>query len=256
MATANISGGDEGPTTTACARDFVLDRLRESDSPLSPAELADEYGCTNGHVRNTLRELREDDLADRVGRGQYVALDADESADMDSEGPAVPTPTTTDAEPEEGADFPEDGGPQSEDTDTAETAGPEQSDPFEGRERLREFVEKQNDPELREDIIEDLDDPSVDVHDSIGGSFDQWESEQEDVDEDRDAGVVEDSDGVGGIPIPVSPKVLIAGSLVLLLAVYWFRVRPAGEDDEEDDETAQQGQQDVPAGPQGGFMGD
>lgn len=229
MATANTSGGDEGPTTTACARDFVLDRLRESDSPLSPAELADEYGCTNGHLRNTLRELREDDLADRVGRGQYVALDAEESADMDSEGPAVPTLTTTDAEPEVGADFPEGGGPQSEDTDTTETDDPEGE--------------------------------TVPTEDELEQQRDQWtleedEDEQEDVDEDRDAGVVEDDDAVGGIPIPVSPKVLIAGSLVLLLAVYWFRVRPAGEDDEEDDETAQRGHQDVPAAPESGLLGD
>lgn len=95
---------------------------------------------------------------------------------------------------------------------------------------------------------EDEEPPTADE----GGDTDQSDGA---VDVDRD-GVEDDDEGMGGIPVPVSPKVLIAGSVVLLLAVLWLRMRQEGQSDDEDEGTAQRGQQGVPAGPQGGFMGD
>jgi hypothetical protein len=73
MATADASAGGSSGEPEVCARDFVVDRLQEADSPMAPAELAEEYGCTNGHVRNLLADLRGEGAVERVGHGQYSA---------------------------------------------------------------------------------------------------------------------------------------------------------------------------------------
>jgi len=77
---------------------------------MSPADLAEEYDCTNGHIRNLLADLRSEGAVQRVGHGQYEAAPddddgqpADLQADLqpDSEGNAQ---AETDAEgPEETA---------------------------------------------------------------------------------------------------------------------------------------------------------
>lgn len=125
MATADTSGGDNGAEASACARDFVVDRLREADSPMAPAELANEYGCTNGHVRNLLADLMDEGEAERVGRGQYVAAESepvegetDLVADLQADSEGSTEATAGDADTESSADPSADGGPHSEDLAT------------------------------------------------------------------------------------------------------------------------------------------
>jgi hypothetical protein len=54
------------------ASEFVRDRLEESEIPLSPAELAEEYDCTSGHMRDVCSELTRDGVIERVAEGEYA----------------------------------------------------------------------------------------------------------------------------------------------------------------------------------------
>jgi len=125
MATADTSAGDGGPQ---CARDFVQERLREADSAMSPADLAEEYDCTNGHIRNLLADLRSEGAVQRVGHGEYVAAvddgdgePADLQADLQPESEGNAQEETDDTPPDETAqETPEPvaGPARSEDPDT------------------------------------------------------------------------------------------------------------------------------------------
>lgn len=86
--------GGTGDVAAGSARDFVKERLREADSAMSPAELAGEYGCTNGHIRNLMMDLVDDGVAERVERGQYTLVGGGEDGE-DAEVSAV-----DEAEPE------------------------------------------------------------------------------------------------------------------------------------------------------------
>lgn len=108
MATADTSAGENPSDGPSCARDFIAERLREADSPMSPAELAEEYGCSNGHMRNVLADLLDAGVVERVHHGQYTTAgddaedeseEVDAEADADSEGNAEAE--TDDTEPEE-----------------------------------------------------------------------------------------------------------------------------------------------------------
>jgi hypothetical protein len=79
MATAeDASGGDALAEAASSARDFIVTRLDDADSSLSPSELAEEYGCSNGHCRNVVAKLRKEGTIRRVGDGLYE-LASDES---------------------------------------------------------------------------------------------------------------------------------------------------------------------------------
>jgi len=105
MATAEATGGDEvedaGPDT---AREFAQDRLGDADSPLSPSEMAEEYGCSNPHMREVLRELIDEGVVERPEYGEYV-LAEDEPDDSAPEvaaadaGNAGPTASDEAARP-------------------------------------------------------------------------------------------------------------------------------------------------------------
>lgn len=125
MASADTSGGGGGGDASPCARDFIEYRLQEADSPMSPAELADEYGCTNGHIRNMLTDMLDDGVVERVGRGQYVAVVGDmsaEGAEVDAEvhpdtSASTGVPADADADADDALPSP-DGEAPSEGTDT------------------------------------------------------------------------------------------------------------------------------------------
>lgn len=73
MAATTEPGGDgTDPLRCSNAAEYALDRLEESDVPLSPADLAEEYDCTATHMRHTLADLVNDGEAERVARGKYV----------------------------------------------------------------------------------------------------------------------------------------------------------------------------------------
>lgn len=110
-----------------CARDFITERLSEADSPLSPSEMAEEYGCSNGHVRNILQDLLDEGVVKRPRRGKYVLADGG-GAEMDSEAAADDLADsegndTSDGGPEYGAVAEEDhagGEARSEGPDTSD----------------------------------------------------------------------------------------------------------------------------------------
>ena len=78
MATATEDTGPGLAARTASnAAEFVRDRLEESDLPRSPAELADEYGCTSGHMRDVCSDLNAEGTVERVAPGQYTDPDGD-----------------------------------------------------------------------------------------------------------------------------------------------------------------------------------
>lgn len=199
---------------------------------MSPAELADEYGCTNGHVRNTLRELREDDLADRVGRGQYVALDSDESAEMDSESPEMPTPTAPDEGEEVDTDFPEGGEARSEDHDTTDQGDQEDDEAMVSEDELAQQRDQWS-------LADDRDDDDQEESD---------DGEQEDVEDEPEPVAVEQQQ-TAGIPIPVGKTTLFVGVAALAAVVIWYTMvkeSDSGGDDEQEQQ-AQQSQQ-TPSG--------
>lgn len=124
-------------------------------------------------------------------------------------------------------DFQQDGGPRSEDRDT------EAQDEQEG-----------------DDV------PTVD---ELERQRDQWslDDDHDDDQEDVDDQALEEIEASAGIPLPVSKTVLFGGLAVALLVIYWFRIRPARQDDsgdESDEETAQQAQQDGMTAPSGGGL--
>jgi hypothetical protein len=231
---------------SVCARDYVLERLREADSPMAPADLAGEYGCSNGHARNVLSDLLSDGEVARVGRGEYVAPppeDADSETDVLAGVPAEIRESgaaVEDSESEEvqadsdapGNDRHEDGEARSEDRDT--TGGDQESDdemPTEEElERQREQAVDEDDEGNEEaDESEEIDvDDGGEGTDESGGS---WRGPVG-VEAARDA----DSEGAGGIPLPVSTTTLFAGVALVLVVMYWYSKQSGGSEPEQSEE--------------------
>lgn len=93
------------PEKNVTARDFVLERLGSAESPMAPAELANEYGCTNGHLRNLLSDLMDEGVVERPRHGRYVLASGGE-ADDDAESAAdntVGSPGNADSETSDSA---------------------------------------------------------------------------------------------------------------------------------------------------------
>jgi hypothetical protein len=90
-----------GPGACKNAEQYALKRLEQADEPLRPAQMADEYDCTPGHMRDALLELRNDRKVERVGRGEYAltggdhaGFEADENGDGDSSETDADSPTS------------------------------------------------------------------------------------------------------------------------------------------------------------------
>lgn len=83
--TADSAGPDPEPDPRRCdsAAEYVRYRLADADDPLSPSELAADYGCGAKHMRNVLSELAQEGEVERVSRGQYEAADADDQPDVE-----------------------------------------------------------------------------------------------------------------------------------------------------------------------------
>jgi hypothetical protein len=131
MATAQENGGGALAAAAGSAREFAEERLRGAGEPMAPAELADEYGCSSGHMRNVLRRMREDGEVGRPETGQYE-VPPGEDVEVEPDGAAgdLPDPGAG-ADGDAGAEDPEgdadpsaDGGPPSEGRGTEEEDGP------------------------------------------------------------------------------------------------------------------------------------
>lgn len=70
------SSGEPKPEFCENAREYVLKRL-DSENPLTPTELADEYECTANHMRKTLASLKGDGEVQKTSRGHYVLQEED-----------------------------------------------------------------------------------------------------------------------------------------------------------------------------------
>jgi hypothetical protein len=205
MSTADTSGGGGVGGNVVSARDFVAQRLRHADSPMRPKELADEYGCTNGHVRNVLTDLRDEGAVARVERGLYTDADSapdDADADDDAEPEIreedrveLPVP----AENGEDAENDEQGG------DASEEDLPDQWQPDE----------------------QDDDQEAVEVED--------------DARDDQEEIVVDEETESSGIPLPVRKEYLAIGLIVVAVILY-FQIDTSGSSpnqeraEESDDE--------------------
>lgn len=209
MATA-----DQSSEVVTNARDYVLQELKESDTPVSPSELAGGYGCTNDHIRHVLADLKEEGLVERPGHGSYMIAqkenDGGEVTEID--GPSMA------------------GGPPSgaHDTTDADAQVPETMPTADELERQRDLVEDGDDQDADDQLEADDDRPNVD-------------DDQDATDAEVREAVDDLEDGSAGIPIPVSKGTLAVGLVALIAAYYWFVVRDDGNDS-EDEQAAQQTQ--------------
>jgi hypothetical protein len=214
---------------------------------MGPADLAGEYGCSNGHVRNVLSDLLSDEEVARVGRGEYVAPPPDDEdgetdvlagvpADIRESGAAVEDSDGEQVQADsdsEGNGLREDGPAHSEDRDT--TAGDRESDDeMVTEEEYTEFHEQsEEDDEGNEEI--DADDGGEDTDESGG-------------DVPSPATMVEETETVeksGGIPIPVSTTTLFAGVVLALAVMYWYSKQSGGGSERSGE--AAQGDDDDPS---------
>lgn len=108
MATTQAGGGElPSPRRCANAEVFVRRRLDGVDDPLSPAELAEEYDCSNVHMRQVVADLAADGEIHRVARGMYVA-DADDLPEEPTGQAGADTSDHTDSSDAEAGDSPAD----------------------------------------------------------------------------------------------------------------------------------------------------
>jgi len=238
MATADNSGGGGGAKVSACARDFVADRLGDADTPMSPAELADEYDCTNGHIRNVLADLRDEGEVKRVARGKYTEPEsAPDVPDVDIEA-EIPADSEGDTEEDtSGADaYPSaDGGRPSEATDTVDQGGRE-----DGEMPTPEEYENQNVEEL-EDSNGGLEETDEDNSESSSGGDVDESSEGSDIDPKAAAaaGGAVAAPSVGKVS-EIETKYIIIAAIVVIV-VSWLLL---SGDDEEAEETEESGETD------------
>jgi len=78
------------------AYEYAVDELGAAEEPISPAKLADGYGCSGGHMRSVLCDLVDDGAAERIAHGRYIEGPGPESseADIQSSEDAQDAPNT------------------------------------------------------------------------------------------------------------------------------------------------------------------
>ena len=206
------------------AREFVEDRLDEMDEAVAPCDLADEYDCSNAHMRHTLGDLVQEGLAERVDHGEYSAV-SQETTEGESRGEDrdVSTEVTEDKRPssdgaarlvdaDDGTD-----GVRIDDDERADvdTSGMDQDDEYE--QQLEEVTE------------------------AVGGE--ESDEIEADTDSDLDGGEIEDNELDESSVL--SGKMILLGTVLLIVAVVVLSRR---DDDESEDQQEEQ-QEDDKTGP-------
>jgi hypothetical protein len=82
---SNPAGSAVDPDGCDNAGQFVRRRLSAAEEPLSPSELADDYGCRKGYMRSVVADLAGEGVIDRLSRGRYVIEGGDGSDLSDDE---------------------------------------------------------------------------------------------------------------------------------------------------------------------------
>ena len=221
MAVSEQAGPVTDPRECASGREFVRDRLAESDAPLSPAELSEEYDCTNGYMRDILSDLNSEGVAERVTTGRYVlAGDRGDDSGGDTDG------SLPDISDDGMADFPGE--------DTSEDGSDDM--PTQDEYRQQHTVS---------------DDEQADVSASsepTGSDGNTSASAGSDAPDDADA---DGLDAAPVAPLPMDPKTL--GTVLALALGVWLAYRAVGGSDTSEPEEDAGGEQaadadDVPGG--------
>jgi len=272
MATATgAEGSAEGPDPERCdsAGEYAAQALKQADETVRPADIASEYGCSNGHMRNTLRRMMRNGRAERIDHGEYV-LPGEGDADGwgDGAGEATAPPSESGAETPQGEAVAE--GPPDGSADQAEmlerqrkTAGDDDQEDVGDGDDL-EDGKRADRPELEDDETADFspvehDGPVPTHHGHSDEGPAKPDPDEVDVDElapetDDPAGVeeagdVDEGDGAdeadrevreateetsAGIPIPVSTTTLFIGVVILLVFLLYMQSDAGGDVDEGD----------------------
>lgn len=216
------SGGEDRPAVGPCrnAEEYARKRLKRAEDTLTPSMLADDYGCTHGHMQDVLRE--SEDII-RVDHGEYALSAQVEARDgatrnrADSEGEATSKAGNGASGEDREKPRPQSGGPaRSVDTDTTGQAGQES-----GTETLP-AMPSQSELDRQRELAE---------HDRDG---DQGESEVDD-----ELEVVEES---VGFDLPVSSTALFVGLAAFLAFAVW-RAQKRRESQQSGQESGQNDQQ-------------
>jgi hypothetical protein len=213
------AGGGDGPIIGPCrnAEEYALRVLESRDGTVSPGELAEEYGCTPGHMQDVLRESEE---TVRVEIGEYALSTEESTGDED---------TLTSVEPADKAGFEALEAARDVDTGTERPSaggGPQLEAPG-GTDGDQEEGEEQEGNE-EGGAVEAVD--VTDATDAAGGG----------------EGIDESGGEMPGIPVPVSSTTLVVAVGVLVFAVLVFQYVRGGTEGEQNDEN-QQNQQVEPA---------
>ena len=220
MAVSESTGSVTDPRECGSGREFVRERLSESDAPLSPVELSEEYDCTSGYMRDILSDFAAEGVADRVTTGRYVLADDPDSGGVDDAGDATAgsLPVVSDGNM---ADLP---------SDDADTDG---SDPMPTQDEYqRQYSTLEGDEADGSDSSDPVDSSE---NTSASGGSDGRESDA-------------DLEAAPAAPLPMDP---VALGVVLTAAIgLWLLYRGAGASESPDASTGgdQAGDSDLPAG--------
>lgn len=198
MAVSEQAGPVTDPRECASGREFVRDRLAESDSPMSPADLSDEYDCTGGYMRDILSDLHAEGVVERPATGRYVLAedgDGDPGEGTDGSVPAISDDGM--------AEIPD------EDTDT------DGSDQMPTEEEYRQQHRDSDDDE--DDVSASSEQTGSDGNTSASAGSDA----PDDSGSEADVGGVEDA--APAVALPVHPYKL--GVVLVVLAALWFVYR-------------------------------
>lgn len=211
----------DGGSVWSSAREFVEDRLDEIEEPVTPCDLADEYDCSNAHMRHTLADLMEDEQAERVDHGEYVGVSTEtaetESTDVE---PEDPTENTGESRPSvDGAARSE--GLATEDDDGVRVEGDERADV--------DISEMDQEAEYEQQLEE--------ANETVDGE------ESDEIEADADDDLDDQGDGDGGLP-PGAMVVIGTITLAILILVVSRNL----DDDESEDQQEEQ-QEDDETGP-------
>jgi len=239
MSTENpgvVGGSSIHPYDCENAKEYAIESLREGDEPVKAADLAGEYECSPGHMRDVLREASE---VERVSRGLY----------------ALSTETEA-SEPDTGIERPSADGPLlSPDTDG--TVGDRETGETEAVECPVEGCDYEGDDLLAlrghansmmnhnwEDVEDELEEEDMETEEAIEAQRERA------IDDDQDDGVDdEQSEEVDkdvaettekGIPLPVSTTTLFVGVVVGIGALWLFTRYSSGGTQNQQNQQEQQ----------------
>jgi hypothetical protein len=224
--TPGMAGGDSvHPYECENAEQYAIERLKQEDEPVKAAELAGEYECSPGHMRDVLRKASE---VQRVSRGLYALSTDDDSTETETEidrpsadGPLL-SPVTGGA----------DGGPDSDETGLVEC--PVEGCDYEGDDKmaLRGHANSMLDHDWEEVKTEVEND--METEDAIEVQRDRAFDSEDDDQDDAEIVEVEETTETGMAGIPVE---LVIVAAVAMFVFWWLFLSSGSSDDEQTEDS-------------------